>query len=790
MVSRRTALATGVGAAGLAAVAALLPPNLRKVMGSGVKPAGIEHVVVLTQENRSFDHYFGTLSGVRGFDDPDALTLPSGRSVFHQPDERNPDGYLLPFHLDTKRTSAQAIPSTSHAFSVQHDACHDGRMDRWVPAHRASDGDEHGPYTMGYYTRDDIPFHFALAEAFTVCDAYHCSVLGPTWPNRLYLWSGGIDPGGAAGGPVTSNVVPSPYRWKTYPERLTEAGVSWHVYQEEDDYGCNPLEFFQSYQDAGTDSPLYQHGMAIGPADQFERDAREDRLPTVSWIVPTGAQCEHPDYLPAAGADFVARKLDAVAANPDVWRKTVFILNYDENDGLFDHVPPPLPGRGTDGEFVGGVPIGAGFRVPCLIVSPWTQGGWVARERFDHTSVLRFLEQVTGVAEPNLTGWRRETFGDLLSALGMPSGAPFPALPSVNVADAERAVATLPPAVVPGARQAPPHQEPGGRKTTAAYVRPGTRSRVAETLTTHRFDFPDGVVGTNFPGIPLAAATAGPPAAAPGRVYVAGITGFQLLVLDGASFSLLHAVVAGPNPYGVATDGTRIFVTNSGAADVSVFDPATNTMTGRIAVGAGPHGITVSDQEVFVANTGAGTVSVLGSGEIEVGAAPQSVAVVGSTLYASCADGLSIVDLETRRVRARLPELARARGLGLSPDGARLYVTLPDENTVAVVLRGKVTDRIAVGRAPWQVTFRPDGAFAYVCNANDDTISVLDPASGTVAATIAVGHVPTGVHATGGILWVSTNASCTVQAVDLASRRVLATVPVGLSTQPAGIAVL
>ncbi|KAA9157588.1 phospholipase [Amycolatopsis acidicola] len=783
MVSRRTALATGAGVVGLAAVAAFLPPNLRKAVTSGVKPAGIEHVVVLTQENRSFDHYFGTLSGVRGFGDPDALTLADGRSVFHQPDEKSSSGYLLPFRLDTKRTGAQAIPSTSHAFSVQHEACHDGRMDRWVPAHRAADGAS-GPFTMGYYTREDIPFHFALAEAFTICDAYHCSVLGPTWPNRLYLWTGTIDPGGDGGGPVTSNVVPSPFRWKTYPERLTEAGVSWHVYQEEDDYGCNPLEFFQAYQDADTASPLYRHGLAIGPADQFERDAREDRLPTVSWIVPTGAQCEHPDYLPAAGADFVARKLDAVAANPDVWRKTVFILNYDENDGLFDHVPPPLPERGTEGEFVDGVPIGAGFRVPCLIISPWTQGGWVARERFDHTSVLRLCELVTGVREPNLTDWRRETFGDLLSALGMPSDAPFPSLPRVDVAEAQNGVATLPPAAVPGVQQEP-RQEPGGRRETTGYA--GPRSRVSETLTTHRADFPDGAEGTNFPGIPLAAATAVPPAAGEGRVYVVGITGFQLLVLEGSS--LLRAVVAGPNPYDVTTDGSRILVTNSGASDVSVFDPGTNAMTGRIPVGASPHGIVASGPDVFVANTGTRTVSVLGEGEIEVGAAPLGVAVAGTTLYATCADGLSIVDLETRAVRSRMTELARARGLAVSPDGSLVYATLPDENAIAVV-RGAAVERVSVGCSPWQVVFRPDGSFAYVSNANDDTVSVVDPGNGSVVATIPVGHVPTGLFATQETLWVSTNASCTVQAVDLASRRVVGTVPVGLSTQPAGITVL
>ena len=110
-------------------------------------------------------------------------------------------------------------------------------MDKWLPAHRAADG-ANGPYVMGYHTRADLPFQFALAESFTVCDNYFCSVMGPTWPNRLYLMSATIDPGGTRGGPVISNADPTPYTWKTYPEALTNAGVTWKVYQESDNYGC------------------------------------------------------------------------------------------------------------------------------------------------------------------------------------------------------------------------------------------------------------------------------------------------------------------------------------------------------------------------------------------------------------------------------------------------------------------------------------------------------------------------------------------------------------------------
>ena len=422
LLTRRRLLKGAAQVAVATAAQALMPLNVRKVLAQTPANPGslkdIKHVVLLMQENRSFDHYFGTLAGVRGFGDPKAMKLFStGRSVFHQPDAQHPIGYMLPFHLDTRATSSQKIPSTSHAWAVQHDAWNHGDMDRWLPAHRKADG-VNGPYCMGYYTRADIPFQFALAESFTVCDEYFCSVLGPTWPNRMYWMTGTIDSDATGGGPITSNTSPpGGYTWKTYPERLEEAGVSWKVYQQEDNYGCNILELFKVFQQAPKQSPLYKRGMLRGQEGTFEYDAINDKLPTVSWIIPTAFQSEHPDYMPADGAAFVASKIDAIAANPDVWAKTLFILNYDENDGIFDHVAPPVPRHATPHEFVDGLPIGAGFRVPCILISPWTTGGWVCSDKFDHTSILRFLEEFTGVREPNISDWRRQTFGDMTSAL-------------------------------------------------------------------------------------------------------------------------------------------------------------------------------------------------------------------------------------------------------------------------------------------------------------------------------------------------------------------------------------
>ncbi|MEP7024780.1 MAG: alkaline phosphatase family protein [Actinomycetota bacterium] len=407
---------------------AALPLSLRRALAATLAspPRGslrdLEHIVILMQENRSFDHYFGTMPGVRGFGDARAIQLPGGRPVFYQPDPSHPQGYRLPFRFDTRTTSAQATPGTDHFWPTQHQAWNGGKLDGWIAAK--------GPFTMGYFTREDIPFHWALAEAFTICDRYHCSVLGPTNPNRLYMWTGMIDPAGTGGGPVIddspayNNVTLS---WTTYPERLQQAGISWQVYQEEDNYDDNALAWFKQFAGAPASSPLYQRGMVKRPAGTFEDDAGNDRLPQVSWLVAPTAQSEHPDYFPAAGAEYIAQKLEAIASNPTVWGKTAFILCYDENDGLFDHVPPPVPPAGTAAEFVGGEPIGLGFRAPAIVVSPWTAGGHVYSGVLDHTSLIRFIEARFGVREPNISAWRRRTCSDFTSLFRFTQAPrPFP----------------------------------------------------------------------------------------------------------------------------------------------------------------------------------------------------------------------------------------------------------------------------------------------------------------------------------------------------------------------------
>jgi phospholipase C len=419
----------------------------------------VDHVVIVTQENRSFDNYFGTLRGVRGFADPHAIKLPSGRPVFYQPWPGAAEGYLLPWHLDPT-TSSPCNVLVNNGWDQMHRALDGGAMDAWTGADGA------GPYSMAYQVRADVPWQMALADAFTVCDGYHCSVLGATNPNRYMMWTGTIDPHGRNGGPAIDNSGTA-YSWTTYPERLTRAGISWRVYHEADDFDDNVLKYFTQYQQAPPTSPLYQNAMVNRPPEAFAEDVANGRLPQVSWLVAPQAESEHPGNGPAVGADWSERALRALAAHQDVWARTALFLHYDENGGYFDHVVPPLPPAGTTDEFVNGSAIGLGFRVPMIVCSPWSRGGYVCSDTFDHTSLIRFLEARFGVIEPQISAWRRQTCGDLTSAFDFRhADLSFPTLPDTyRPAVAERSQCQsnptpLPPVALQGGI---PAQEPGTR---------------------------------------------------------------------------------------------------------------------------------------------------------------------------------------------------------------------------------------------------------------------------------------------------------------------------------------
>jgi phospholipase C len=577
--SRRDFLKKAALLTGAAGISSVLPPSIQKALainptiGSTWRDA--EHVVFLMQENRSFDHCFGMLKGVRGYNDPRAIDLPNKNPVWLQSNEKGET--FAPFHLDIKNTKATWMNSLPHSWTNQVNARNDGKFDQWLiekksgnPAYRDM------PLTLGYHTRQDLPFNYALADAFTVCDQNFCSSLTGTTPNRLYFWSGTIrEQQNESSRPRVWNEDADfgTLNWTTFPERLEDHNISWKCYQnelsiptgfegEEDawlsNFTDNPLEFFEQYNvklhdkhtvfrkkmlemlpgkiseteqklsalpagdkktkqlkqelqwmqeqlaDIKTnpkflepgafdklsqkEKNIHQRGFDINRNDphyrelttlkyndsgterevqvpksdvlhQFREDVKTGKLPTVSWLVASENFSDHPGA-PWYGSWYVSEVLDILTQNPEVWKKTIFVLNYDENDGYFDHIPPfvaPHSHKDGTGKVSKGIDtrvefvtleqeqerkdlpthydresaIGLGYRVPMVIASPWSRGGWVNSEVFDHTSCLMFLEKFlshkTGknIKESNISDWRRTICGDLTSAFRPYNGEPI-----------------------------------------------------------------------------------------------------------------------------------------------------------------------------------------------------------------------------------------------------------------------------------------------------------------------------------------------------------------------------
>jgi phospholipase C len=566
MQTRRDFLKLATMVSGAAGTAALIPESVQRAYGIEPAPGSTfldaEHIVILMQENRSFDHAFGTMRGVRGFDDPRAMHLANGNSVFVQTDSAG--NSYGPWRMDIKDTRVTWMGSLPHSRESQVDAWNEGRHDGWLEAKRSGEKEyAELPLTMGHYTREDLPFYYALADAFTVCDQNYCSVMTSTSPNRSYFWTGTIREQQQVDSKVhirNEQIDDGGMAWKTFPERLQEAGVSWKHYQneltrsglsgEEDawlsNYGDNVLECFSAYnveaypgyipagqhliselsahvtkletelsaqKDPAAAAKLrarlgdarsrieaiqasiaksgdvrYQqlsprekalhhaafvtnaadpdyhalqslsfedmgksHTMQVPKGDvlyQFRKDVNEGKLPAISWLTAPERFSDHPSA-PWYGAWYISEVMDILTKNPEVWKKTIFILTYDENDGYFDHAPsfvaadPKRPETGgasagidtgleytyKEDELRMGVhekearsgPIGMGFRVPMIIASPWSRGGWVNSQVFDHTSTLMFLERFVEskfgktVREENISTWRRAVAGDLTS---------------------------------------------------------------------------------------------------------------------------------------------------------------------------------------------------------------------------------------------------------------------------------------------------------------------------------------------------------------------------------------
>jgi phospholipase C len=550
------------GAAGLSGV---LPPSIQRALAINPAPGSTyldaEHIVVLMQENRSFDHCFGSLQGVRGFNDPRAFRLANGNPVWFQTDKEGKT--FAPFRLNMKDTNATWMGSLPHSRMSQVDAYNKGQHDQWLKACLSKKYPE-VPFTLGYHNREDLPFNYAMADAFTICDQHFCSVMSSTWPNRHYLWGGNLreelnNPESVAH--VRNDLAFGEAKWRTFPEKMEEHNVSWKVYQNDltagggmegaerswlTNFTCNPLEYYAQYNvkyskryvqglknqvaelpeeikkleqkasglpagDTGLsklkkdlkkkqevlktaveelkiyspanyaqlpqrDKNLYEKAFSINDADPdyhtleeikykdgdtersmslpkgdvlhtFRQDVRKGKLPAVSWIIPSQMLSDHPSA-PWYGAWHVSEVLDILTENPEVWKKTIFILTYDENDGYFDHVPPftpPHPYKAHAGKCSSGIDtaieyvkleneqaqglganarggqIGLGYRVPMIVASPWSRGGRVNSQVFDHTSVLQFMEVFLSrkfgkpIKEDNISKWRRTVCGDLTS---------------------------------------------------------------------------------------------------------------------------------------------------------------------------------------------------------------------------------------------------------------------------------------------------------------------------------------------------------------------------------------
>src|ERR1700751_2568375 len=297
-LSRRDVLKIGAAAGAAELAASLLPGcGVLKNAASTVTPTtacstlnDIDHVVIFIQENRSFDHYFGSYRGVRGFSDQSA--------AFRQPDPVNtassPSGVLLPFHLDTSQTNAACTHDITHDWVPQHQSWNGGSMDGFVTS-RLPINAKDAVLSMGYYTRTDIPLYYAASDAFTLCDNYFCSVMGPTDPNRLYTMAASIDPTGQNGGPILQTIVTNRSALygrltdTTMPEQLEARGVSWKGYSSPDEnvlngiLSDNVLPYFKNFQDPA--SVLYQN--AFGPQFpvDFLADVVSGNLPQVSWLI-------------------------------------------------------------------------------------------------------------------------------------------------------------------------------------------------------------------------------------------------------------------------------------------------------------------------------------------------------------------------------------------------------------------------------------------------------------------------------------------------------------------------
>lgn len=311
----------------------------------------IKHILILCQENRTFDHYFGYYANAGQYGVPSGFSVPGGVL----------GGRTSPYHLPTPITT-----DISHSWSDIHKEWDNGQMDGFYHTD--------GLLSMGYYKRSDLTYYYALADTFTLCGNYFCYLLGPTTPNRLALWSG------TSGGNTSNNVSQGSLNWPTIADLLDQYGISWKCYNLGIGTGTlegfNGLSFFSKWQN--------DHRLSYLEEDYYE-DLNNNTLPQVSFLITESLICEHPPSDIHWGQTAVSKIINALIASRS-WTSSAFVLTYDEGGGFFDHVAPPQVDA-----------YGLGFRVPTLVVSPWVKRGFVAGTLYEHSSTLKFIEATFGL---------------------------------------------------------------------------------------------------------------------------------------------------------------------------------------------------------------------------------------------------------------------------------------------------------------------------------------------------------------------------------------------------------
>jgi phospholipase C len=343
----------------------------------------IDTIVIVMQENRSFDHYYSQL---RANGHPDAEVAPS---TFTNP---NIDGTPFAPYRDDKL----CFLDTAHSWNSAHTEWNNGALDGFIRANESTGpvpphGDPsmlHGTRAMSYYGPEELPFMYWAADQYAIGDHYHCSVLTSTWTNRMYLYA-------ANSFGRISNSPPDTKGALTIFDELQMRRVSWKIYAAGTPPEAMFLSQYLNYKDFHSTS-----------ADDFFTDAAAGTLPHVvfldgsdgdgSGFDPTQTD-EHPPSNMQVGQAFVARATAALMRSPQ-WGKSVLFLTYDEHGGLWDHVPPPAacPPDSTPPELGPTDAPGGydrlGIRVPFVAISPWVKKGFIGHGTYDHTSITRFVE--------------------------------------------------------------------------------------------------------------------------------------------------------------------------------------------------------------------------------------------------------------------------------------------------------------------------------------------------------------------------------------------------------------